>query len=172
MALRPTTKDWTYFLKGKPFAGFFETGTFKGELARMAMATGHFERVITCDNNSYYYNLAKEPDSGVEYYFAESTMLLRNLLPLEGRWLFHLDAHFFGDKDGKLVRGRAAFPLWNELDLITQKQPEWLILVDDVHCFGTHHEWIEVDEKSLSKYGSTEIYDDVCIIHQPRRNEK
>jgi len=164
MALRPTTADWNEILD-YPYYGLFETGTHEGTFARLAKF--HFKEVLTVENNEYYYRNAYEERTGVKYIFGDSVEQLKEHLPLEGRWVFYLDAHYFIDPKRKL--SETPFPLFKEIEIITSNQAEWLIIVDDVHNFGkkaVQPDWKEVTEESLGKYGKTRIYKDVCVIYQ------
>lgn len=175
MALRPSSTDWQAILEDNTeYAGLFETGTHKGDFA--ILAKKQFQEVITVENNEYYYNLAREDKTGIKYYYGDSVEKLNLILPLEGRWVFYLDAHYFIDPDKRLTKSR--FPLFKELDLITSRQPEWLIIVDDVHNFGVNRkdlkidpgvqEWEAVTVQNLAKYGRPVIYKDVCLIYQEK----
>lgn len=113
---------------------FVETGCYQGDSMALAYGAG-FPKVISCDLDWNRVEACRErfPDAAVLY--AESTALLGpllpHLLPVMGKTLFWLDAHFpgyFGLAETKQNR----FPLAEELRLIRENKPGY---ADDVIAF-------------------------------------
>lgn len=102
---------------------FIETGTHVGESS--LIASEFFERVLTCENHDWYFQIAKknitESDkSNINYYKKSSLELFDEIFPLSERAIIFLDSH-----------GPHDFPLLKELKLISRNTIKPVIIIHD-----------------------------------------
>ena len=129
---------------------FCETGTFRGD--RAALATEHFPEVHTVELSPALWTIARELHGALPITFECGDS--RAWVP---RWAatfaepvcWYLDAHWFDlnrtkTRDGAAraaanpVAGQEApFPLWDELRVLALRPYQDIIIVDDIHDFGS-----------------------------------
>lgn len=157
-----------------------ETGTCEGGFAIIAASV--FNKVITIELNSYYYERAKKElqfIDNVELINGNSIDVLKNILPKQKRPLvFYLDAHFFNpDNSESPLIPRSEFPLFKELELIKTRNKKDIVIIDDVHTFGRERpelryknqpDWELVNTESIlnsiGTYTKYDVIDDAFII--------
>lgn len=136
-------------------AVFVESGTFHGDLTRLAL--GRFREVHTIELHMSWHADAVRAlgPLGVRCYQGDSATwvpLLAQELVEPVFWF--LDAHWF--KRAKGVAGAdRPLPLWAELEAIARRPYPDIVVVDDVHCFGTSEpttEWLEVSLERIASY--------------------
>lgn len=133
---------------------FVETGSWKG--LTTALAAAHFAEVHTVERSPVYFlrvadKFKMHPD--VHCHFGDSAQLLGALCELlpEAPVMFYLDAHWFNVDHAV---GRGEFPLWGELEAIAKRGQPDIVVVDDVHSFGTCNPetaWKDVDLASICR---------------------
>lgn len=150
---------------------FCETGTFRGE--RSALATALFPTVYTVEISGALYEGAKArfPDLGIHFVRGDS----RDAVRLWAREFaapvcWFLDAHWFDLNRTKTQAGarRALenpvggkenpFPLWDELTVIAARPYADIIIVDDIHDFGTDRtcpDWATASVDKVNGYFPT-----------------
>ena len=72
----------------------------------------------------------------LSFWYGRSYEILRDILPLEGRVLFWLDAHFPSGADfqlGQYSYGEDDLPLKKELGAIRDLQPDFCAIIDDLN---------------------------------------
>lgn len=101
---------------------FFETGTYHGDSARIA--SRHFKRVITVENDSQNYNISLQRLAGIEnceLHFGNSPEIMDSLVDENSSNIFFfLDAHWYD-----------YWPLLDELAVITKKKIKPVIAIHD-----------------------------------------
>lgn len=131
---------------------FIETGTYLGETTMLAANV--FENVFSIEASPKLFLRAAQRLRTVRrpHFLLGDT---RHVLPLlieaiNGPIVFYLDAHWFKQTDEPVTK-RFGFPLFDELDIIVEKQKdECIIIVDDVHAFGqAKYGWSEVTEETI-----------------------
>jgi hypothetical protein len=129
---------------------FFETGTYKGQTARLASDVG-FKRVITVELQEYLYEesklMSKEYDN-IEFHLGDSPSIMFDVLSdIDDRITFWLDAHI---DPGNYIPGKTPeirkCPLVEELDIIKSlKRKDNIILIDDIRAFRKYYGEISPD---------------------------
>lgn len=134
---------------------FVESGTFHGQLTRMAR--GCFPVVHTIELHPDWHAAALEELSplGITCHRGDSAAVVPLLaLKLTEPVFWYLDAHWF--KRAKGVAGKdVPLPLWAELGAIAQRAYPDIVVVDDVHCFGKSEptpEWLDVSLEKIASY--------------------
>lgn len=120
---------------------FIETGTHLGGSA--LIASNFFDKVITCENHEYYYNLSKNAiensnQKNIELHFCSSIDLLNKLVPYNELFIIFLDAHTPGSD----------YPLLGELELLAKNDIKPIILI---------HDFYVPDENGNAKFGYDSI---------------
>jgi len=115
---------------------FVETGTWIGNTTRLARE--HFKTVHTIELSQDLYD-AHSPGLtalGVQCHHGDTRDVLPRLAAqLKGPVFWFLDAHAT-DQCAGAVSG--PLPLFDELQVLAQRQERDVVVVDDVHCFITH----------------------------------
>jgi hypothetical protein len=102
---------------------FIETGTHVGQSA--IIASNYFDKVITCENHPFYFEIAKENLKNynkVDLHFESSLELFKSIFPLDERAIIFLDAHAEHD-----------FPLLNEIKLCGNNKIKPIIIIHDFY---------------------------------------
>lgn len=128
---------------------FVETGTYLA--ASSLLARRQFPVVHSVEISPALHARAVElygAIEGLHFYLGDSRAFVQRLArELTDRVVWYLDAHWFR-KTVEPVGGRAeGLPLWDELDALAARPAGDLVLVDDVHSFGTASptpEWLGV----------------------------
>jgi hypothetical protein len=105
---------------------FVETGTHYGNGVAIALLNG-FKVAYSCELNIDRYNHCKArfKDYPVNLFHGMSTDCIKEILPVEGKTFFWLDAHAEG----------GGVPTYEELDIIAQHTKTATIAVDDVPVY-------------------------------------
>lgn len=117
---------------------FVETGTSSGDSLHAALRWA--DTLYSCDvaRDRFQAQIIHFADHPVKQRVVlaceESPVFLEKNLPINGRVLFWLDAHSDGPGTPK---GQKETPILEELEVITRKQPESIVLIDDSWLFGT-----------------------------------
>lgn len=129
-----------------------ETGTWTGETATAMSAV--FESVYTIDLSLKYYEDARELFFGtnVTCIFGDSAIVVPDLATaLEEPVFWYLDAHFWDiPADSEWANHRESWassspqPLFRELAGIMRRQHADIIVVDDIHAFGSEKNWEQI----------------------------
>lgn len=156
---------------------FVETGTFHGKTTRWAVKL--FRQVHTIELQEQWYAEAvrKLTPLGVRCYRGNSAEWVPRLVRmLEGEPVcWFLDAHFFHCVPG--VAGKESpLPLWEELKAIATRDTADIVIVDDVHAFGTSDptpEWLDVSLERIAAYfpqcREAKIIGDQAVIYKAAR---
>jgi len=133
---------------------FVETGTFYAKTALLARTL--FPIVHTVELSEHLYNRAVQlygGRPGLFFHLGDSRSVLPELAAAlrEPAW-FYLDAHWFKPNPpigpvGGAADDAAGFPLWDELRALAARPFPDIVVVDDVHDFGTpkpRPEWADV----------------------------
>jgi len=132
---------------------FVETGTFHAKTTLLARSV--FPVVHSIELSRPLYDQAVRehgatPD--LHFHLGDSRVVLPPLCQrIAEPAVFYLDAHWFQSRE---VAGRgdpAGFPLWDELRAVATRRYHDLVLVDDVHDFGTPRPRPEWQNVSLQK---------------------
>lgn len=133
---------------------FFETGTFLGGGAKVALKNG-FNKVITCELQEYLYNQCVNGDTSgngedlvdeiregkVSIYLGDTREIMWDLIKdIDDRITFWLDAHVDG---GNYIEGLTPAvnpcPLYDEIQIIKKhKRKDHIILIDDLRIIGNN----------------------------------
>ncbi len=112
---------------------FFETGTLLGNTT--AWAAERFERVITVERATEFFNLAKArfvDNPRISTLFGDSRTHMRQLAPTLPTTMFWLDAHWSGD----VTAGEDdECPLLGEIEAIAQDLDRHFVMIDDARLF-------------------------------------
>ena len=135
------------YLLYKPTA-FIETGTYKGDTAKVAARL--FARVYTIEINK---DLWKDVQGcfltfpNIQSFHGDSVKTLPEIMAKEhGPCMWFLDAHQSGNdtsNNGKWV------PLFDEMDAIFRVPVSGIVVVDDVRLFSKHWDWEGISVKSI-----------------------
>ncbi len=93
--------------------------------------------------------------------------------------LWYLDAHWYQCARGFAIASPDAgnpFPLWDEMNAIYKRQYSDVVIVDDVHCFGTNRKgsesgWAGVSQESIAdrlNAEQVEVVGDMCVAYLKR----
>lgn len=153
---------------------FVETGTFEGRTT--ALAALRFPVVHTIELSPHYHVRALDRFRGQRHVrchlgsSAEVVARLAQEIPEPAFW--YLDAHWFRpSKRGLPPVAEGPLPLWGELAALAHRTVPDLIVVDDVHDFGTPRptpEWETVSLESVvaafPSYHDAQIVGDQAVI--------
>jgi hypothetical protein len=116
---------------------FVETGTGRGAGIAHALRFQFREyHTIEANETLYMQMMGQVRDDRLSFWYGRSYEILRDILPLKGRVLFWLDAHFPSGADfqlGQYSFGEDDLPLKKELEAIKLLQPEYSIIIDDLN---------------------------------------
>ena len=155
-------------------AVFLESGTFHGKTTRWAVE--RFRQVRTIELHPLWHAEADRDMGplGVRCYHGNSAEWVPILAAeISEPVCWYLDAHFFHRKV-KDVAGKAeGLPLWDELSAIADRPFADIVIVDDVHCFGTDQptpEWLDVSLEKIASFfpGHREavIMNDQAVVYK------
>lgn len=130
-----------------------ETGTLHGQLS--VRLPELFDIVHTIELSKELFDRHPDDDR-VCWHCGDSRVWLREL-QFDEPVLYFLDAHYFkaaGSRSRGVV-GAYDFPLWEELDIISERPHADIVVVDDVHSFETvrgedYGDWENVRPKNLA----------------------
>lgn len=148
---------------------FVETGTLRAETARFARQLYEVVETIELSEPLYREALRRYGGNGIRFHCGDSAALLPQVLAAYQEPLcIYLDAHWFPRPE--VAHG---FPLWQELDAIRGRPYPDIVVVDDVHSFGTVNptsEWLGVTLETLGeRLGRIEgilLVDDHCVLYR------
>lgn len=124
---------------------FVETGTYLGDTPWYLRK--HLRRIISIEVHPPLADLARQRFKKVDNVTiaeGDSGAILSDFLTdLSGRTVFWLDGHYSGGITGI---GDEECPIFRELSaIISLCKTDWLILIDDARCFGSHPAYPTVD---------------------------
>jgi hypothetical protein len=149
---------------------FIETGTLHAETARFAKQLYEVVETIELSETLYRAALRRYTGNGIRFHLGDSGAVLPTILAgyLEPVCIY-LDAHWFPRPD--VARG--TFPLWSELEAVRARPYADIVIVDDVHSFGTPHpgpEWQQVTPArivdALDRVLASAIQDDHFVVYR------
>jgi hypothetical protein len=160
---------------GAPF--LVETGTYLGET--MEACLPHFDQLHSIELSESLHREAAQRlrgESRVTLHLGHSPDCLDAILPLPGRTLFWLDAHFSGsiEKNGRMVetaRGSTDTPIVDELRVIFERcDGSEVILIDDAREFDGTGDYPSLDQieelvRTHRPAATIEVLDDVIRIY-------
>jgi len=141
--------------KAQPPDIFVETGTWKG--GTTALALNFFADVHTIERSVVHHIGAWRTFwtyGHVHCHFGDSRVVLASLCELvlpPVPVFFYLDAHWFRVDHAV---GKGEFPLWAEIEAIAARNVADVVVVDDVHSFGTENPepaWKDVTLENIVK---------------------
>lgn len=142
---------------------FVETGAHVGGSAKIA--SDYFKNVITCENNEYYYKIAKNETAiktNIDLLFCNSTDLLNTLIESDEFYIIFLDAHAEND-----------FPLKNELNIISKFKVKPIIIIHDFYVPDENdNAKFSFDNFSGQNLDLNYIWDDLIAIYGNIENFK
>jgi hypothetical protein len=150
----------------KPPRVFVESGTHKGKTTKLAKRV--FPQVHTIELGKHLFDTYSPElrEIGVRCWLGNSAVVLPRLARRIDQPVFwFLDAHWFScqpDISGK-VQG---LPLWAELATIAERNYPDIVVVDDVHDFGTDQptsEWLDVSLERIAGYFPR--YKEAVVLH-------
>jgi hypothetical protein len=116
---------------------FVETGTGRGAGIAHALQFNFRElHTIEANNQLYMEMMGKIKDKRLLFWEGTSYDILKMILPIPGKVLFWLDAHFINGADFQLDQydfGPENFPLKKELEIIKLLQPNFCAIIDDLN---------------------------------------
>ena len=119
---------------------FLETGTHLGGQIDLVLTCPIFKSIHTIELNDYYYEYSSKKFKDVKKvtcYKGDSVKLLPSVIKnLKDPMMFYLDAHFCQCEKDQQQIPKSAFPLFQELDIIKNRNQKDIIAIDDVHTFG------------------------------------
>lgn len=115
---------------------FVETGTMYGQTTALAARFFPLVHTIELEEQMWIEAQRRYPKlANVVWHWGDSRKILPGLCEeLTEPVMFYLDAHWY-TRPG--VGGKDQLPLWDELALIGQRPYADIVVVDDVHSFGT-----------------------------------
>jgi hypothetical protein len=133
---------------------FVETGTFEGKTTRLALEQFAAVHTVELDHDRFWRALSQLGPLGTHCYHGDSRVWVPRLAKqIEGPVFWYLDAHWFNVPG---VAGKAeGLPLWDELEAIAARPWADVVVVDDVHAFGTDRptpEWLEVSLERIAAH--------------------
>lgn len=126
-----------------------ETGTYQGATATKLATI--FDTVHTIELKKELYDALDKSNPKVKYHFGDSAVLMPVITPEEPVF-FYLDAHYHNF----LPEGTTAdsWPLWDEIFWISKRPAGDIVVVDDVHAFGSgfkRGKWHEAKPPEIAK---------------------
>jgi hypothetical protein len=115
---------------------FVETGTWHGDSTRLALT--RFAEVHTIELSATLFGEYSPAltEAGAHCYQGDTRVLLPQLaLTIQEPVCWFLDAHWTDQCAGAM---RGPLPLWEELEVLSGRTYADIVIVDDVHSFGTH----------------------------------
>jgi len=113
---------------------FVETGTYKGKSTNWASKNFDYVYTIELNEDLYFEVVKKYFKNNISFSLGDSRFILPHvLLKLDRPALFWLDAHWYGLKYPKPVRGEC--PLLDELSIITTDKRNHVLMIDDARYF-------------------------------------
>jgi hypothetical protein len=129
---------------------FVETGTFDGKTTRFALEQFAAVHTIELDHDRFWRALGELGPQGAHCHHGDSRVWVPRLAQqIEGPVFWYLDAHWFNVPG---VAGRdEGLPLWAELEALAARPWPDVVVVDDVHSFGTDQPTPEWQAISLER---------------------
>jgi len=131
---------------------FLETGTYRGETVKLALATGLFDDIFSVELNQEMYDAVVplfENKRCVHIILGESPDEIQKIMNYSvptDTVTFWLDAHASGPLPGGKYGGS---PLVEELEaILSSKNPNHTIFIDDRRLFGSQ-EWDGLEEERV-----------------------
>lgn len=143
---------------------FVETGTYKGQTARMA--SKYFSKVFTFEISQELFKESvqegeKQGCNNISYFLGDSVELLKGLMPLLNvPSLYFIDAHISGSDSS--YNGKQLVPLMEELDIIlSTNKGNNIFIIDDARFWTGENkpdDWKHISINSvLEKFRKNDI---------------
>jgi hypothetical protein len=131
---------------------FYESGTFLADTT-LAMRN-YFDNIVSVEINEPLYMRAittifNSGAQNIHHYLGDSSKIMADILePFQHPIVFFLDGHWSGGITG---RGEKDCPLLDELEIIARRKFADIVIIDDLHLFGTkvNEDWSGVTRKSV-----------------------
>jgi len=140
------------YYKDKKLECFLETGTHIGSTIQQLHYK--FARLFSIEISPHYHQYAQNALNqykNVQLFLGDSTKILPEILPqIKENIVFFLDGHYSSEDTG---RGDKDCPLIEELQAITQRNYDDIIIIDDYYMFGTkgNEDWTDITVDNLLK---------------------
>lgn len=135
---------------------YIETGTHVGGSTKIA--SEHFDRVITCETEPFYFEKAKlnlKDIANIELHFKSSSELFAEIFPLSERAIIFLDAHGIHD-----------FPLLTELKLCGVNDIKPIIIIHDFFVPEANgRAKFQYDIWNGNAINLDYVYDELCNVY-------
>lgn len=169
-----SNKDVVEKYKAQPFDYFVETGTHIG--TTVIALHPYFKYIKTIEISEHYYNYAKNMIesygiSNIEQHLGDSTKELARIIDsIDQNIIYFLDGHFSSGDTGK---GEKDCPLLEELEIISKRDKNDIIIIDDYRLFGTNitEDWSQISINAiLKKFKPDQVFsyfvlnDRLCIF--------
>jgi len=149
---------------------FIETGTLHAETARFARQLYEVVETIELSEPLYRAAIKRYGGNGIRFHLGDSAKILPVVLATYREPVcLYLDAHWFP----RAQVAPEAFPLWAELEAVQARPFADIVIVDDVHSFGTANpapDWQQVTPTNLlasvDRVLKTLIHDDHFVIYR------
>lgn len=134
---------------------YIETGLHTGR--RVVTCAPHFDTVHGIELDAHWHSVCTERTAGMSHVTIHRGDT-RDLLPeILSRYpdtpcFIHLDAHFC-QTDPPIQKSE--FPLWDELQLIRERNVRDIVSVDDVHTFGKMRDDLKYTDDAVEWEGVT-----------------
>ena len=150
---------------------FIETGTQHAVTTRLARQLYDVVETVELSAVLYAAAVARHGHDGIRFHHGDSAELLPKILARYAEPVcIYLDAHWYPNPN---VVGADAFPLWAELEAIARRPHADIVIVDDVHSFGTALpaiDWVGVTEgtivSNLGRVQGTERVADHFVVYR------
>lgn len=133
---------------------FVETGTFEGKTTRFALEQFPVVHTIELEHDRFWRALTDLGPAGAQVHHGDSRCWVPRLAQqIESPVFWYLDAHWFNVPG--VAGQREGLPLWDELEAIGERPWPDVVVVDDVHSFGTDQptaEWWAVSLERIAAY--------------------
>jgi hypothetical protein len=132
---------------------FVETGTFKGATTKLAQEQFSVVHTIELDPVLHMTASTECAHPSTTFHLGDTRDLLPKLAQeITEPVLWYLDAHWF--KHPGVAGKEKGLPLWDELRVLAARSYADVIVVDDVHDFGTAKptpEWLDVTLERIAE---------------------
>jgi hypothetical protein len=133
------------FQKKYGFNILIETGTFLGDMVESQR--NNFKNIYSIELQHDLAKKARERFKELKHVRilqGDSGKLLKGILEeVNEPAIFWLDAHYSG---GLTARGDSDCPIYEEIDVIFEKQRNHVLLIDDARCFNGQGDYPEIDQ--------------------------
>lgn len=134
---------------------FVESGTWHGHTTKLAQP--QFRHLHTVELNPALHKAAQKMLRKTKCHCGNSADIIPKLAEqIDAPVFWYLDAHFFKHRTEKIAGEDIPLPLWAELEAIAKRPHRDIIVVDDVHLFGSETgpqpDWKDVTLENIAAY--------------------